>query len=145
MVVSDGAEGIGLSIACALGNQGMNVVLGDIDPVQLDIALTQLKADSVPAMGVPYAGAYTATQTAVVGMSESWYAELKPHNIEVSVLCPVFVRTRINLSERNRQPDYVHEDQEREIDSFRSEALNVGELYIFTHPNYRPLPRKTYE
>jgi NAD(P)-dependent dehydrogenase (short-subunit alcohol dehydrogenase family) len=261
VVVSGGAEGIGLSIARALGKQGMNVVLGDIDPVQLDIALTQLKADGVRAIGVamdvtnislwkhlaeqavkqfgkihmlvnnagvgggtgsieqtdnldwrwvldvnlmgvlygtqtmvplikkhgeggwlinvasmagmvgvPYAGAYTATKTAVVGMSESWYAELKPHNIKVSVLCPAFVKTRINLSERNRQPDYVHEDQEREIDSFRSEALaahmqnvinnglavdivgervvealNVGELYIFTHPNYRPVVQQRYK
>jgi len=42
-------------------------------------------------MGIPMAGTYTATKVAVVGMSESWYAELKPHNIQVSVLCPAFV------------------------------------------------------
>ncbi|TFH75020.1 SDR family NAD(P)-dependent oxidoreductase [Gammaproteobacteria bacterium LSUCC0112] len=261
VVISGGAEGIGLSIACALGKQGMNVVLGDIDPVQLEQALNRLKADGVRAIGVamdvtsislwqhlaeqaikqfgkihmlvnnagvgggtgsieqtdtldwrwvldvnlmgvlygtqtivplikkhgeggwlinvasmagmvgvPYAGAYTATKTAVVGMSEAWYAELKPHNIKVSVLCPAFVKTRINLSERNRQPGYQHVEHEGDVDSVKNEALaahmqnvinnglavdivgervvealQVGELYIFTHPNYRPVVQQRYK
>ena len=261
VVISGGAEGIGLSIARALGKQGMNVVLGDIDPVQLEQALSRLKADGVRAIGVamdvtsislwqhlaeqaikqfgkihmlvnnagvgggtgsieqtdtldwrwvldvnlmgvlygtqtivplikkhgeggwlinvasmagmvgvPYAGAYTATKTAVVGMSEAWYAELKPHNIKVSVLCPAFVKTRINLSERNRQPGYQHIEHEGDVDSFKNEALaahmqnvinnglavdivgervvealQVGELYIFTHPNYRPVVQQRYK
>lgn len=252
-VISGGAEGIGLSIARALGKQGMNVVLGDIDPAQLESALALLKSERVRAVGVamdvtsiglwhhlaeqavkqfgkvhmlvnnagvgggtgtieqsetmdwrwvldvnlmgvlygtqtmvplikkqgeggwiinvasmagmvgvPYAGAYTATKTAVVGMSESWHAELKSHNIHVAVLCPAFVKTRINLSERNRQPGYAREELGLEIDSFKNEALaaqmqtvidnglavdivgervvealNAGELYIFTHPKDR--------
>lgn len=258
-IVSGGAEGIGLSIAQALGKQGMNVVVCDIDPGQLDAALAQLKADGIRAigvtmdvtnighwhhladqavrqfgkvhmlvnnagvgggtgtieqtdhadwrwvldvnlmgviygtqtmvplikshgeggwlinvasmagmMGVPFGGAYTATKTAVVGMSESWYEELKPHKIKVSVLCPAFVKTRINLSERNRQPGYQREAGA--ADSFRNEALaahmqnvinnglavgivgervvealNADELYIFTHPNYRPVVQKRYK
>jgi NAD(P)-dependent dehydrogenase (short-subunit alcohol dehydrogenase family) len=261
VVISGGAEGIGLSIARALGKQGMNVVLGDIDPVQLDAAVSLLKSERVPALGVvmdvtqlglwqhlaeqavkqfgkvhmlvnnagvgggtgtieqtdtmdwrwvldvnlmgvlygtqtmvplikeqgeggwiinvasmagmvgvPYAGAYTATKTAVVGMSESWHAELKSHNIHVSVLCPAFVKTRINLSERNRQPGYAREDLGRETGSSKNEALaahmqnvinnglavdvvgervvealNAGELYIFTHPNYRPIVQQRYK
>lgn len=265
-VISGGAEGIGFSIARALGKQGMHVVLGDIDPGQLDIALAQLKSEGIRAtgvtmdvtnighwhhladqairqfgkihmlvnnagvgggigtieqtdhadwrwvldvnlmgviygtqaivpqikkqgeggwlinvasmaglVGVPYAGAYTATKTAVVAMSESWYAELKPHNIKVSVLCPAFVKTRINLSERNRQPGYLRDKNEGDeqgagTDSFKNEALaahmqnvidnglaadivgerlvealNVGELYIFTHPNYRPVVQQRYK
>lgn len=199
-VISGGAEGIGFSIAMAIGKQGMNVVIGDIDKEQLVVAeqkllaeninvlavemdvtdLTQWQATAekavakfgkvhmlvnnagvggmpssldktdnkdwqwvvdvnlmgvlfgtqtmVPLMqqhneggwvvnvasmagmaGVPYAGAYTATKVAVVGMSESWYAELKPQNIHVSVLCPAFVQTRINLSTRNKQKNYKNE------------------------------------
>jgi NAD(P)-dependent dehydrogenase (short-subunit alcohol dehydrogenase family) len=261
VVISGGAEGIGLSIASALGKQGMNVMLGDIDPVQLDLALAKLESEGIRAagvtmdvtnighwqhlaeqtvrqfgkihmlvnnagvgggtgtieqtdhsdwrwvldvnlmgviygtqtivpfikghgdggwllnvasmagmVGVPYAGAYTATKVAVVGMSESWYAELKPHNIKVSVLCPAFVKTRINLSERNRQSGYSREAQATGGDSFRNEALaahmqnvinngldvdivgervvealNVGELYIFTHPNYRSVVQQRYK
>jgi short-subunit dehydrogenase len=119
---------------------------------------------------VPYAGAYTATKTAVVGMSESWHEELKPHNIHVSVLCPAFVKTRINLSERNRQAGYARDELGRESDSFKNEALaarmqtvinnglavdivgervvealNAGEMYIFTHPNYRPIVQQRYK
>jgi len=116
--------------------------------------------------GVPFAGAYTATKVAVVGMSESWHAELKPHDIQVSVLCPAFVQTRINLSHRNRQDEYKNsngqttpsekslamaEHMQKVIDKGLSvdivgervvEAIAAHELYIFTHPNYRSVVQK---
>ncbi|MFU8763702.1 MAG: SDR family NAD(P)-dependent oxidoreductase [Haliea sp.] len=257
VVVSGGAEGIGLSIALALGRQGMNVALGDIDAVQLEQAREQLQAEGIDVLtcvmdvtrleqwselaeqalarfgkvhmlvnnagvgamgdsierskledwrwvvdvnlmgvvygtqtiiplikqhgeggwllnvasmagmaGVPFAGAYTATKVAVVGMSESWHAELQPHNIQVSVLCPAFVKTRINLSTRNRQAEYgggsgdtAGSEKSRAIAAHMQnvidnglpvelvglrvvEALNAGELYIFTHPNYRAMVHK---
>ncbi|MCL4104511.1 UNVERIFIED_CONTAM: hypothetical protein GTU68_047473 [Idotea baltica] len=112
-------------------------------------------------VGVPFAGAYTASKVAVVGMSESWHAELAPENIQVSVLCPAFVRTRINLSQRNLQANYQEAGSEKEpktdnlgmakrmqevIDAGLDpdivgarvvEAILAKELYIFTHPNYR--------
>lgn len=119
--------------------------------------------------GVPFAGAYTATKVAVVGMSESWYPELKPHNIQVSVLCPAFVKTRINLSHRNKQEDYkappsdappsakaraaaehmqkvINEGLAPEIVGERVvEAILAKELYIFTHPNYRAGVQKRFQ
>lgn len=256
-VISGGAEGIGFSIAQALGAQGMNIVLGDIDAEQLAKATAQLTTQQVSVLavvmdvtqpeqwqqlarqaserfgnihmlvnnagvgggtgtveqisernwrwvldvnlmgvihgtqaliplikqhgeggwlinvasmagmvGVPYAGAYTATKVAVVGMSESWFAELQPHNIKVSVLCPAFVKTRINLSERNRQADYQHQQEDTEqgaaiaarmqtiIDNGLDveivgqrvvEAVQQGELYIFTHPNYRKVVQQRYQ
>jgi NAD(P)-dependent dehydrogenase (short-subunit alcohol dehydrogenase family) len=256
-VISGGAEGIGFSIAQALGAQGMNIVLGDIDAEQLAKATAQLTTQQVPVLavvmdvtrpeqwqqlgqqaldrfgsihmlvnnagvgggtgtveqiderdwrwvldvnlmgvihgtqaliplikrhgeggwlinvasmagmaGVPYAGAYTATKVAVVGMSESWFAELQPHNIKVSVLCPAFVKTRINLSERNRQTDYQHRRDDTEQDAVIAarmqaiidnglavevvgqrvvEAVKQGELYIFTHPNYRKVVQQRYQ
>ena len=253
IVISGGAEGIGLSIAMALGKQGMNVVLGDIDSEQLKLAEAELQQAGVEVLtaqmdvtkleqwqaladqaierfgkihmlvnnagvgggtgsieqtdnnewrwvmdvnlmgvingtqvmvphikqhgeggwllnvasmagmgGVPYGGAYTASKVAVVGMSESWYAELQQHNIQVSVLCPAFVKTRINLSMRNKQSDYKTGKAKKEITPQQAamaahmqkiidnglpveivgervvEALKAKELYIFTHPNYRP-------
>lgn len=119
--------------------------------------------------GVPFAGAYTATKVAVVGMSESWYPELKPHNIQVSVLCPAFVKTRINLSHRNKQDDYktprsdtppsakalaAAEHMQKVIDEGLApevvgervvEAILAKELYIFTHPNYRSGVQKRFQ
>lgn len=249
-LISGGAEGIGFSIASALGEQGMNIVLGDIDettlakaeaeliesgvnvlsvkfdvtsledweniadkaterfgsihmlvnnagvgsapgPIEktsyedwrwvMDVNLTGvlkgtqsiiprikshgeggwlINVASMAGMaGVPYAGAYTASKVAVVGMSESWAGELHKHNINVSVLCPAFVKTRIHLSGRNRQEDYkglpkvsieskpadqgvaaslVENGIDPKIVGLRVvEALDAGEFYIFTHPSHR--------
>ena len=259
-VISGGAEGIGLSIARAVGKRGMNVVLGDIDARQLQLAEQQLGSEGIDVlaiemdvtdvsqwqnvadqaikrfgavhmlvnnagvagtpgpieqtddkdwrwvldinlmgvvygaqvmvplmkqhgqggwminvasmagmMGIPLAGAYTATKVAVVAMSESWQAELKPHNIQVSVLCPAFVKTRINLSQRNKQPQYkddkaadtvtpevnaIAQHMQKVIDNGLDveivgervvEAINAGQLYIFTHPNYRAMVQKRYK
>ena len=108
--------------------------------------------------GVPYSGAYNATKAAVVALSEAWSEELKPKSIHVAVLCPAFVQTRIYDSERNRPAQYksktLNPDEESSFSKKAREmvqngidvtvvgkrvveALNEGELYIFTHPNYR--------
>ena len=250
-VISGGAEGIGLSIAKALGEQKMNIVLTDINEKNLQKASLELETIGVPVLpvvldvakedqwqevaekaiarfgkihmmvnnagvggesgsienqnakgwqwaldvnlmgvvfgakvmvplikqhgeggwivnvasmagmgGTPYGGAYTATKAAVVAVSESWAGELESEGINVSVLCPAFVQTRIYDSERNRQSQYKS-DKKSSIseNSFLNkakkmvengievsivgkrvvEALNDGEFYIFTHPNYRPL------
>jgi NADP-dependent 3-hydroxy acid dehydrogenase YdfG len=50
----------------------------------------------------PERGIYTATKYAVVAMSETLRAELAPHDIGVTVICPGSVRTRILGSARNR-------------------------------------------
>lgn len=109
--------------------------------------------------GVPFAGAYTATKNAVVAMSESWAVELGQQGIQVSVLCPAFVQTRIHESHRNRQDKFkteVHKANAKQMYNKAKalveggidagivgdrvvEALNAKELYIFTHPNYRPV------
>ncbi len=118
---------------------------------------------------LPLAGAYSATKAAVVALSECWHAEMKADNIHVSVLCPGFVKTRINLSDRNKQGQYQTDDgaggnkpasnqaseklQElgQQMQSIINagtppeligervvEALEAKELYIITHPNFRP-------
>ena len=246
-VISGGAEGIGLSIARALGQQGMNIVIGDIDESMLAKAEAELKEEGIPVLavpldvidiaqwesladqaiarfgkihmlvnnagvgsgmgpvdhtrmndwrwvievnligvlngtqtivphiksheeggwllnvssmagmaGIPFAGAYTATKVAVVGMSEAWAGELAKHKIKVSVLCPAFVKTRIHLSERNRQDQFKQKSKNSSTQKLGStaqlvengievelvglrvvEALNAGEFYIFTHPSHR--------
>jgi NAD(P)-dependent dehydrogenase (short-subunit alcohol dehydrogenase family) len=115
--------------------------------------------------GVPYSGAYTASKAAVVALSESWAPELKKHSIGVSVLCPAFVKTRIYDSERNR-PDkfksdtYGIENEQSFLNQMKQlvkegidvsivgkrvvEAISNGELYIFTHPNYRKLNQERF-
>ena len=257
VVISGGAEGIGLGIAKVLGSKGMNVVLADIDQQQLQRAEESLQDLGVPVLalvldasdlaqwemvaqrsserfgkihmlvnnagvsgtpasienadqkdwrwvidvnlmgvangaqvmvplmvqhgeggwlinvasmagfsGVPLASPYSATKAAVVSMSESWHAELSPHNIHVSVLCPGFVKTRINSSQRNKQLHYGADKESQSpvatgisdmmkdvIDSGMApevvaerllEAIEARELYVFTHPNYRALVKARF-
>jgi NAD(P)-dependent dehydrogenase (short-subunit alcohol dehydrogenase family) len=256
-IISGGAEGIGLSIAKALGEHKMNIVLGDIDQKNLEKASLELRGSGISVLpvtldvadetqwhnaaqqaierfgkihmvvnnagiggdtgpiqnaqtkgwqwaldvnlmgvmygakvivpwikqhgeggwiinvasmagmgGIPYNGAYTATKTAVVALSESWAAELQPKGIKVSVLCPAFVQTRIYDSDRNRPLKYQNDTATpTNEDSFADktkhlvengidvsivgkrvvEALNDGELYIFTHPNYRAIVQRRFQ
>ena len=259
VVISGGAEGIGFGIARVLGQQGMNIVLGDIDAQQLQQAEQTLVAEGVDVLavtmdvtdigqwqslaeqalqrfgkihmlvnnagvsgtpgevdvmnpkgwqwvldvnlmgvmygtqtmiplmkqhgeggwlvnvasmagmgGIPFGGPYTATKMAVVGMSESWSEELQPHNIQVSVLCPGFVKTRIHLSHRNKHAHYEsdevspqHSEGGATIANQMQEVIDAGldpmlvghrlveallaqELYIFTHPNYRGWVQKRF-
>ncbi|WP_340646947.1 SDR family NAD(P)-dependent oxidoreductase [Phenylobacterium sp.] len=95
---------------------------------------------------------YSATKFAVVAMSEGWAGQLAPEGINVSVLCPGFVKTKINQSGRTRQAQFggpvespVVADSmvENGIDPQRVgrrvlEAIQAGERYIFTHPDMRP-------
>jgi NAD(P)-dependent dehydrogenase (short-subunit alcohol dehydrogenase family) len=118
-------------------------------------------------MGVPYSASYAATKAAVVSMTESWAVELKRHNIHVSALCPAFVQTKIHESVRNKQDKYKSEKKAvpfnaKEKERFKQsvgqaaalvesgistellakravEALNSGQTYIFSHPNYREI------
>jgi NAD(P)-dependent dehydrogenase (short-subunit alcohol dehydrogenase family) len=103
---------------------------------------------------------YTASKFAVVGMSEGLAAQLKPHGIGVSVLCPSFVRTGIGESGRNRLPRYgpappldpaspaaamlaeiaLRLQAGLEPDAVAARVLDAirnDELYVFTHADSR--------
>ncbi|HEY1708231.1 MAG TPA: SDR family NAD(P)-dependent oxidoreductase [Rhizomicrobium sp.] len=102
---------------------------------------------------------YSATKYAVVAMSEGWAIQLAQENIGVSVLCPGFVRTRIYESGRARQDKYGGKADTAVLGGDREagrqailagidpdivgarvvEAVKAGELYIITHPNFRPI------
>lgn len=109
-------------------------------------------------ISIPGMEPYTASKYAVVGMSEGWAGQLAPENIGVSVLCPGFVKTRIFESSRARQDKFGPAADERDPDRAEAakqlvlggidpdrvgarvlEAVEAGELYIFTHPDMAPL------
>ena len=52
-VISGGAEGIGLAIARALGEQGMQLAIGDIDSEQLEAAREELERSGVSVLAHP--------------------------------------------------------------------------------------------
>jgi NAD(P)-dependent dehydrogenase (short-subunit alcohol dehydrogenase family) len=116
-------------------------------------------------LGQPNNGPYSASKAAVVGVSESLFYELRETNIGVSVLCPGFARTGIAHSERNAPADLAEDArmplseaaaaqaaQSREFVARGIEPSEVaaralqgivdGDLYIFTHPDMRPMLRK---
>jgi NAD(P)-dependent dehydrogenase (short-subunit alcohol dehydrogenase family) len=105
-------------------------------------------------------GPYSASKFAVVTMSEGLAMHLQPLGIGVSVLCPGWVRTRINESGRNRSERYGPERTPKpgtwgsEIAALVAErnqtgldpsdvaarvlsAIRTDELYVFTHPEMR--------
>jgi NADP-dependent 3-hydroxy acid dehydrogenase YdfG len=116
---------------------------------------------------IPGLGIYTATKYAVVGISETLRADLKQHDIGVSVLCPGVVNTNIFDSGRNRpshlqgetdtakmvlSEDVAGPEQEQRIAEMMTKALDpavVGdmvlhsiqedEFYIFSHPEVEPM------
>ena len=61
-VISGGAEGIGLSIATALGEEGMNIVLADIDKDNLGKASHKLQQAGVAVLAVALDVAGTETE-----------------------------------------------------------------------------------
>jgi NAD(P)-dependent dehydrogenase (short-subunit alcohol dehydrogenase family) len=103
---------------------------------------------------------YGASKFAVVSMSEGLHAQLKPHGIGVSVLCPSYVRTKIGESGRNRPERYgatlpldpsspaaamvaeIAKNLQAGLDPADVaarviEAIHDDRLYIFTHPGMR--------
>lgn len=113
-------------------------------------------------MGIPGLGVYNASKWAVVGISETLKADLEPHDIGVSVLCPGVVKTNIFNSGRNRPEQLTSsgaadvaqaiggaggEERLAEILEGALDASVVGdmvlhaiqtdELYIFTHPEFK--------
>jgi NAD(P)-dependent dehydrogenase (short-subunit alcohol dehydrogenase family) len=100
---------------------------------------------------------YAASKYAVVSMSEGLAKQLAPHGIGVTVLCPSYVRTRINESGRNRHGRYGPQPtpdpaspagvraaqlaelmktapDPSEIAAHALAAIRADELYLFTHP-----------
>jgi len=103
---------------------------------------------------------YAASKFAVVNMSEGLAMQVKPLGIGVTVLCPWYVRTLINISGRNRPERYgptqtpdpaspagvlaahIAEQVQSGIDPSDVAArvltaIREDELYVFTHPQMR--------
>jgi NAD(P)-dependent dehydrogenase (short-subunit alcohol dehydrogenase family) len=101
--------------------------------------------------------AYSASKFAVMGLTEGLRAELAPHAIGVSVLCPGAVESNLSATSAARRSSIPMTGQEpeaklspvRTLTGKMMKAASVGdrvlegirndELYILTHPEYEPL------
>jgi len=105
----------------------------------------------------PNMGVYNVSKHAVVSLTESLYQDLKlvTDQLSASVLCPYFVPTGINQSERNRPADLVvgkptksqligHAMSDKAISSGKVTAAEVAarvfdavandQFYVYSHP-----------
>ena len=102
-------------------------------------------------------GVYNTSKYAVVGLSETLAKDLRPYGIGVSVLCPMAVDTRINVSERNRPPALRNEASPAEapvilmgrtlppetVAEMALAAIRDDRLYVITHDEgLEPLRRR---
>jgi NAD(P)-dependent dehydrogenase (short-subunit alcohol dehydrogenase family) len=116
-------------------------------------------------------GTYRVTKHGVVSLSETLYLELKQRGaqIGVSILCPSFVRSRLNEAERNRPPKlrnppskYPPTPEEQALERFFYEmnqsgmtpeqfaeqvfkAIQQDKFYILTHPEVNALIQRRME
>jgi NAD(P)-dependent dehydrogenase (short-subunit alcohol dehydrogenase family) len=111
-------------------------------------------------VGMRWLGIYSASKFAVVGLSEALNRELAEHDIGVSVLCPMIVRTSINENSVARRPAPLRNPGEAFVPPAEAMAGGVIEpaevarrvvraierrdLYVLTHPEQREILRRRW-
>ncbi|MEN8185289.1 MAG: SDR family NAD(P)-dependent oxidoreductase [Myxococcota bacterium] len=112
-------------------------------------------------VGMQGLGIYCASKFAVVGLSESLRRELRPHDIGVSVLCPMIVQTGINQNSVRMRPQHLRSHPEpppaqdvqmvggvipaESVAERVVQAIDGNALYILTHPEQREILRRRAE
>lgn len=89
----------------------------------------------------PAMGAYASSKAAVVALTETMYAELRPHGVHVTVVAPGFFRTRLlergkfTLRRHRAQAEYLTRSARIDAASVARESLAAsrhGRLYVIT-------------
>lgn len=115
--------------------------------------------------GMNWLGVYCASKFAVVGLTESLQRELRPHEIGVSVLCPMIVQTNINQNSVRMRPEELRNPGAIELPQAGGDApglvggtispeelarrvvrgIERKDLYILTHAEQREILRRRAE
>jgi NAD(P)-dependent dehydrogenase (short-subunit alcohol dehydrogenase family) len=109
-------------------------------------------------VGMQWLGVYCASKFAVVGLTEALHRELAPHDIGVSVLCPMIVSTDINANSLRNRPAALrnadHTDVPPDVEAGTMvgsvipadevarrvvRAIDRRDLYVLTHPEQRQI------
>ena len=86
-------------------------------------------------------GAYTAAKFAVIGLSEVLRAEMEPHDVGVSVLCPGAVRTNLTAAAprpTSDRPTIARVIEPEVVGQYVVDAILANELYVLTHAEAKP-------
>lgn len=92
-------------------------------------------------------GAYSASKFAVLGLSDALREECAPHGVGVSTLFPGLTKSRMALDPKDgpaSDPEKLAALLPRMMDPVWSgravvRAIEEGQPYIITHPDYRPI------
>ncbi|UVO55886.1 SDR family oxidoreductase [Sphingomonas sp. SUN039] len=92
-------------------------------------------------------GAYSASKFAVLGLSDALRQECAPHGVGVSTLFPGLTKSRMSLDPKDgpaADPETLAALLPRMMDPVWSgravvRAIEEGQAYIVTHPDYRPI------
>lgn len=110
-------------------------------------------------VGMRGLGIYCASKFAVVGLSEALHRELEPHDIGVSVLCPMIVDTAISENSVRMRPAHLRPQAPPPklppAGSMQGGTVSAGSvaarvvaaiegrrLYVLTHPEQREILRR---
>jgi len=116
-------------------------------------------------VGMRWLGVYCASKFAVVGLSEALHRELEPHDIGVSVLCPMVVDTPIAENSQRMRPAALRPEPAAPgasgggspppagsmqggvvtADAVAARvvaAIEGRQLYVLTHPEQREILRR---
>lgn len=92
---------------------------------------------------MPSMSAYNASKAAVVALSETLLAELSPHQVGVSVLCPAFFKTNLTKTMRSTEQSGVHianrlmeksKVQVEDVVSCVVSGVEKNRFYLLSHP-----------
>ena len=166
-IISGGAEGIGFSIATALGEQAMNIVLADIDEENLKKARLKLESAGIPVLAVALDVADEAQWNEVAERTIERFGKIHmlvnnagiggdtgpienaqtrgwQWALDVNLLGVVY-GTKVMVPWITQQGEGENGIDVSIVGKRVVEALNAGELYIFTHPNYRALVQQRFQ
>jgi NAD(P)-dependent dehydrogenase (short-subunit alcohol dehydrogenase family) len=111
----------------------------------------------------PGLAVYVASKFAVLGLSESAAAELAPHGIGMSILCPGGVQSNLVATTAARRASMTGANEgaasdlltnalphapkmsARKVGDRVLKAIRENELYVITHPEYEPLMAERFD
>ena len=141
MVIANAGRSVGVksktpqfSVANEIIDINVKGVLNTFD-IALDIMLPRKKGHLVATasvagfMGLPGAGAYSASKAAVLKLCESYSLDLKRHGINVSAIAPGFIDTPLTQKNNHKMPFLMSADKAARLIKRALEKKKV--LYVF--------------